>query len=688
MRTAMARLILGVVSLSTLLLGVLGWLVGIDSLRSGELLVFCMVGIGSAPWQLRADLGLAERVALTFLVGWSTLTAVPMLMGSLGWHPAVAFGLVAPLAAALHVVGVRRAWRDGRRGPVPPAWPAGLLPLGLGLLGAGLCIVAAARHQHIDPGIWGFLPQIGAAWYVGLALIGASFVLAEPGSAERQYAVPVILVVLVLTLTPAIVYDGPRSQAAAKHSDLVMQIRTWGAPRSSVLVYNGWDGFFAAVAWVCDVTGIRDPMRLATFWPPLLAGFRVAALRHLFGAVLATPYAAWSAVALAVLADPVGADYFSPQSVGFVVAMVVFGLALHRRDGLGRVAAILLGGLLLAVTHQLSPYVTAGVLCVLVAFRQIRPWWLPALVLAPAGGWMLLHRHDLSGFLSLKELGSLQNFRPPKPVGAGGGLTLSRLPVVGDTVRALLLGVAVLALVAGVAVLRSRRSAQTWALAGAPGVGLVLLAVNPYGQEGIFRALIFGIPWLAVLAARLLVRGSDWTARITVGTLASLLTMSFLAASFGLDASNVVRRDDLAAVRAFVAEADRAPERTPALLVLGVGDVPTSPPTLDATYSVVSRQDLHLPVGLQPSLQHPALVRALTDALLQHTEQDPRRAALYALWSPVSQLYGVEYGLQTAGDFPELRDAFLVSGYWRPVFHRGETYVFKFDPTQYVRLPA
>jgi hypothetical protein len=689
-RTATARVVLGGVSLAALLLGAVGYLSGVEELRIGELLVFCLIGLGSAPWQLVPTLGLAERIALSFLVGWSAMTAVPMLMGALNfWHPSAAFVLLAAMAFALHVVGLRNALRDGGR--PPPSYdrvPETAAPLVLAVMGAVLCLQEALLHQHIEPGIWGFLPHIGALWYIGLGLIGLGFVLAHPEGKERAYAVPVILVVLVLTLTPAIVYDGPRSQAAAKHADLVMQIRTFHEPRSSVGIYNGWDGYFAAIAWLCDVVGIRDPMRLATFWPPLLACFRVAALRFLFGSLLPSAYAAWWAVALAVLADPIGADYFSPQSVGFVVAIVLFAIALQQGGGRRRIPLLLLGGLLLAVTHQLSPYVAGGVLCVLVVFRQVRPSWTPALVLGPAAGWALLHRGQLSGFLSLSDLGKLQNFRPPKTVGGGGDVALARLPVVGDTVHALLLGVLVLGLLAAVAVLRDWRSAQTWALACCPGVGLALVAVNPYGQEGIFRALIFGMPWLAVLAVRLLTQTSREIARVAIAGVTGLLAITFLAASFGLDASNVARPSDLAAVQAFVEQGERAPELTPALLVLGVGDLPTSPPPADATYTIVDRKDLNLPVGRRPSLQPQAMVRALTEALLAYTQQDPRRAALYALWSPVSQYYGVAYGLQPPEEFPALRDAFLASGYWKPALRRGDTILFTFDPGAYAERTA
>jgi hypothetical protein len=43
---------------------------------------------------------------------------------------------------------------------------------------------------------------------------------------EQQLAVPVLMLVLALTSTPALGCDGPRSQSAGKHIDLVSQIRS------------------------------------------------------------------------------------------------------------------------------------------------------------------------------------------------------------------------------------------------------------------------------------------------------------------------------------------------------------------------------------------------------------------------------------------------------------------------------
>ena len=712
--TTLARLVLSATSLISLALGAIALAAGIDVVRTVALVVFCALGIGSAPWQLNASLGLVTRLTLTGFTSVSVLTVVSTCMESLhAWHPALAFVVLAALCVVLHGVGLRRALLEMRtlyprsnrsdtpgqryRGPIRGGdAPQGLAvetsrqptatviarwtPLLSAVTGAVLCIGTALAHRHIDPGFGGFPAQIGLLWYVGLVLLLAGLLFSR-AERNREIAFAVLLLVVVLTLTPALVYDGPRSQSAAKHVDLVEQIRTLHSLNSSVAVYNAWGGFFAATAWLCDIAGIRDPMRLATFWPVILGLFRITALRYMFGQVLRTSYQRWVAVALAILADPLGADYFSPQSVGFVLGLVVFGLSLSRHRTVSRLALMLVAGCVLAVTHQLSPYIVGGVLIVLVVFRQIRPWWTPALVLVPAIGWALLHLGSLRGFISLADIGQAQNFRPPKTVGSS---TLERLPIVQETVIALLIGILVIGSLAAIALLREPRVLRLWAFAACPAVGLVLIAANPYGQEGIFRAVLFGIPWLALLAGRCFPGPPVRALRgLTLGAVYAMLTATFLIASFGLDATNVIRQSDLAAFRYFQQQGGGQPGSNYYLLTLGNGDLPAAVPMNGATHQSIGRDVLNDPVRQEPGVVPARTVERLTAELLTYSGERPSDAQLYALWSPVQSKYEAAYAVQSAQEFAGLRNAFAASPYWQIEFQQGGTVVFRFDGAGY-----
>lgn len=696
--TADHRLIMSAFSVVMLVVGVAGLLLDAAVARTVGLGCYLFVGIGAAPWVLARSMRLPTRLAMTALTTLCVLTFVGTSMLQLGaWYPVIAFAVLALSSVALHVYGCRSAVRDRVAGTAAGGNVAGgnvaagtagtgsavvrlvrkhySSSLAMSLSGGATCLSAMIAHRHLEPTLWGFLLQIGPLWYIGLALVVVSFAVSRAHS-DASVAVAVLILVLILTGTPALVYDGPRSQSAAKHVEFIQQIRRLHRIDTSVAVYVSWPGFFAAMAWVCEIAGIRDPMRLATAWPAVLGVFKLAALRFFAGTLLTSRTTAWVAVALAVLADPIGADYFSPQSVGFVLGLLVFAIALSHYDVALKVAALTAAGAALAVSHQLSPYLIGGTLGILAVFRQARPWWLPVTVLGPALGWALIHLSAIRSFLYLGDVGNAKNFRPPRTTATEG---LSRLPVVDASVATLVVGVLLLGGAAAVVLFQRRRSIEAWALACAPAAGLVVISVNPYGQEGIFRATLFGIPWLALLAAQLFPWGTETEPNLELLIVLAILSVTFLTASFALDATNVIRPADRAAFDHFYRR-DAGPQRVSYLLMLGPGDLPSTPPTRDRTHLTLSRNEVP-GAGVGPLAEPPDReAERLTRSLLAYAGPDAADTEIFAIWSPVSDYYGWQYGLQTPPKFVALRDAFDRSPQWSVAFAADRTVLFRYDP--------
>jgi hypothetical protein len=692
------RVVFATTSLLSLLIGGLAYAYayGDGDLRAGALLYFCLVGIGSAPFALCRSMRLPARVSLTFLVSMSVLTIASLIMSDASiWHPVPVFVAVACLAAAVHTLGLLRGCQDllaarhahsGDPGPASqrPGIRESARKIGLSwpaiAIGTGLWLSSALTHRHIDPGFGGFLTTIGPSWYVGVVLVlfGLFWARDKP---ERVAAVAVVALMLAFTLTPSIVYDGARSTTGAKHVGLIQQIRAGHPLDTTVAIYNDWDGFFAAMAWLFDILGIKDPSYFTAFWPSLIGFFRIGALRYLAGRFLSRSYHAWTAVALCVLADPIGADYFSPQSVGFVVGITVFGLALSPASLRLRASGLLLAGCLLAVSHQLSPYVTAGVLIVMVVFRQLRPWWTPLLVLLPANLWALLHRGALKGFINLREIGQAQNFSPPQTPHVPG---LTRLPIVADASWALVLGIAVLACLAAISILRFH-DRRAWSMGFCSLVGFVFVAVNPYGNEGIFRAFLFSIPWLVLLTMRWVTTRS-WEKRAMFGLRPLMvgLTATFLAASFGLDAINVVKPGDLLAFQTFEATVVRPTQEPAVLMQLGPRHLPGILAARSARQTETDRGtidgDFTHPIDTEPAAE----VVRLTAQYLLYTGQNPQDANLYVVWSPLSSEYARAYALEQPATFAGLRNAFRASLYWNVVTDHKGTILFRFDGAAYL----
>lgn len=716
--SANVRLVIGFLSIASLGIGGLTGLAGLDTVRTIALLLFATVGVGSAPWQLNTRLDLPARLTLTgttSLAVWIIPTAAMVRLDA--WRPVPLTIATFAGCGLLHVLAitalVRRrhfqlAWFGGsagtaRDGTAQPGAPVShgadgngaggeqgasqrrfvdrigqLSPARIAAIGALTCLASALAHRHTDPGFWGFLPHIGIAWYAGLVLVLMAFLIARR-AAERQLAVIVVFLFLVLAVTPALVYDGPGSQSAYKHADLIAQIKDLHFMDAAVAVYNSWPGFFSGTAWVCDVAGIRDVMGLALFWPVLIGLFGLVAMRHLAGQLLTDPCQRWGAVTLGLLANSMETDYFSPQSVGLALGVATYGIALMPGLGRLRLPVVLMAGCTLTVTHQLSPFVVGGVLLVLVLFRQLHPWWAPLLVLGPASAWAWLHRDSLRNQVSWAGFLRPSNFRPPAEVASPG---LSRLPIVTWTVVAVVVGILVLGVMALVVLVRRRGSRRAWALACCPVVGLALVAVVPYGQEGIFRSAAFGLPWLAILAAAGVAssqRGWSWLFLPRRGWAAALpaalgiLTICFLVSTCGLDAFTITRQADVGALE--YAGARSGPNYD--LLLLGPGDLPT---TLRPGPETLQRPDLGLPA--QPA-SPPQEMRRMTEGMARSASAPGTEKGIYALWSPVQVSYASAYGLDRPRDLVALRNAFTGSPYWTVVFEQDGTVLFELDGSRF-----
>lgn len=694
------------------MIGLLGAVTGLNLLQVFGMFVFLTFGLGAAPWQLNRLLRLGTRLMLGVLVSLSVLMLGSTLMVMADWwHPRVAMVVLGLISLAVHGIGLRLAIGDRtderfhartnpRRADVHVeehqwwrVWSQSALAVG-GLL---ICLATAVNHQHLIPSFGGFVVALGLPWILGLAMI----VIAVAGfgqTREVHLAVAATSLIVALTLTPAITYDGPRSQSAPKHVDLIEQILTLGHLDSSLPVYNDWPGMFGMGAWLMDLTGISDGMALARCWPALIAIFRILALRYFFSRILKRPHQVWLAVTLAFLADPIGMDYFSPQSVGLPFGLALFGLALSRTRTTARLVLMLVAGSALTVSHQLSPYIVGGVLLILGVAGLARPRWIAATVLVPAMGWALVHFSAISNLLNLGDAGNLSNFRPPKTEASAA---LERLPIVTATVVALVVGILLVGLLAAWSLWKERRAeffsrlvklklypreTLALAMAAAPAVGLAIVFTNPYGQEGIFRAAMFGTPWLAVLAAYHFLPKRKVLNRLPILAVVAALTLSYTISAFGLDRTNVVRLGDLTAVKSFASHAEPVADYDPQyLLVLGEGDLPLSPPRLNMSADTVDRTWIKMPVEQQPEPYDGTVqMRALTDSVLKYTGVDAATVDIYAIWSPVQSAYGLAYGIQTEQQFAALRDAFAAAPYWKVEKDEGGTLLWKLDNKLYL----
>ena len=699
------------IAAASLLLAAIGRLAGVDALAliGGYGVVF--FGFGAAPFQLRPALDLYARLTGIVLVGFSILLIAGAAMADISglWHPVVAALVLAIPALCLHATGLQRARRvpppgnqDVRKAlradfaaidrssarQLAPRWTSEGAGLPLMLVGTLLWFGTAILTRDPNPGYWGMLATLNPLWYVGLLLVLLGFVLGR--RSELTAGLAAVSVGLATTLTPALVYGAPREQTAAKQMQIVQYLLVHHHIHVTAGIYQAFSSLFAGVAAFSQLLGIHGMLGhmslwgLATYWPVLLVLMRVAVLRFLFGRLLPTPARRWCAVMLVLLVDSLGADYFSPQAVGYVMAVGVVALAMNGltpRPLSNRTTTflLLLAGIAMAPTHELSPYMAAGALIVLALFSQAPRWsWAPVAV--PALLWAAIVHSAISQNFSFSSLFNVSNFRPPVTVSTPG---LHRMAIIGTQSHVLLLALVILIVLGAIGFLTHARERWAWAYALCPIVGIALIAINPYGNEGIFRATLFAIPWMAVLAMRMPhpsrvvpVFARRWAVTGGLALVLTALLATFVVAAYAMDGTNVLPRSNVAVVDYVT----RQPSHDSFVLAIGSASNPADGANFTFRYQTLEwAQVAHGVRALQQANPTPADVAAL-DTVYRRVAVEHHATAkspLYLIWDRSSRLYTNAYGLQSSAQMNDWLHLLRTSTSWKLVDRNGSTYLFR-----------
>ncbi|OII37512.1 hypothetical protein BIU98_15490 [Curtobacterium sp. MMLR14_010] len=687
-----------------------GSIAGLPTLRASTVAVFLFALLGVAPLLLLRPMPLARFAVFavsgslvgTIAIGYTMATAHI-------WDPVVPFVGVLILTAVALVIAVPRDVAELRRRRVAPAhqaarrgWSTTATVTAGSLLGLVVIVVTALTHMG-DPVRDGLFGSLGIGLVVGLALVVAAAVLALVRG--RGVAVPVVVLGGAVQLAQAITYGMPTVMAAARHVGVLEYIRQYGGTNPAADIFQTWSGLFAGGAWVAEVAGITNAMLIAAWVPVLLAFSTTIAVGVLAANWLPGVRRPWTAAFLTAMTGSLNTTYFSPQSVGILLSIAILVLATGtlrnavvtapdgtstttpraRKVGISRLVPIAAISIVLAVTHQISPYLTVAALVVFVVFRLVRPWWVPLVVLVPAVAFAALNGSVLDKFLSLGAVGHVfQNVQPPSHES-----TVLPAPLVTrlafDVPAATLV---VLGLAALVTVL-VRRDRLHWGLLAAAASPISLLVATNYGQEGIFRVVLFATPWIAILAAalpwptgRLARVGSTLTTVMRPTSVRVVVAAAGVAAlvaigAFGqtaLDWNRVPTRSESAATQYYDAT---APKGSVMLLTGSAIAVPSNTGARYFDVSYLTREAL----GTYPD---PAAAYD-ADADLSGVTRDLvgtwPATKYYALVAEPFAAYGERYGYQTAAHYQDLATAMASSPDWKRVWSSGTTAVYELTPT-------
>jgi len=394
-------------------------------------------------------------------------------------------------------------WRRARA-----AWPAAVLLLALALW------AYAVRHTDVSAlDDFGLVTALHPSFWAGLAVLTAGFWLTvrDPARSRLWPGAYVLGLLVMERATQAVLYPTPLYAWAWKHDGVVEHLLTAGELQGAeqvgdMAVYDQWPGFFAAQAALVRLLGVDSAAMYMAWWPLVSSLLLLLPLLLIYRTFTEDRRLIWTALWLFYVANWVGQDYFSPQSVAFALHLGVLAVVLRRygRTGDRRgqalwTAAIALMAVTIVISHQLTPAMLAATLLVLCLLRRYRDWVPLVTVVSIFLAWCM------TAALPFLSAALPEMLRSVGDVGAnvstGYGTTPTGTGAVATSWAARLLSGSVL-LLGAVGVWRQRvlrhRALPLLLIALAP---LPMLVANSYGSEMIFRVLMFMLPGVAFFAA-------------------------------------------------------------------------------------------------------------------------------------------------------------------------------------------
>ncbi len=389
-------------------------------------------------------------------------------------------------------------------------------------------------------GLLSVLPHRALA---GVTLLALAFVFGLTLRKVHPVLLGAALVGLVICLDGVTSFIEPAARFATSYqiAGYVQYISATGKAAPDLAAYFSWPGFFALISFIRGAAGMHSVLELMRFWPMLIDLLTLPPFFLLMRNLRISWRAKWLAGFLLVVGNWVGQDYFSPQSLNYVLYLTFLAIlvnwftdprlsrgAQERPGGLNRVhrfvfgrlepgevgprpastgqrvflLAVLIGILLVSVmSHQLTPFYMTGACLALVLIRrcQLSGLWILCAVLVAT--WLSFAAVDYwSGHLS-NIFGGVGNL--------GGNLTSSvggRLA--GSTATHLLtlharVGVAgVIVALAVLGLLRRRfRGFDDRLLIALFILPMLTVGLQSYGGEIALRIYLFLLPPACVLAA-------------------------------------------------------------------------------------------------------------------------------------------------------------------------------------------
>ncbi len=496
-----------------------------------------------------------------------------------------------------------------------------LIPL---FLWSGALLLWVISLPRINPKLmsdFGLVSVLPFSYFAAVGLLTLSYIIIvnQTGRHDFILVLHILLLIFILHGTPQIVYGTIRYSWAWKHVGIVDFIQRNGTVDPTITnlnAYHNWPGFFALMAMYNVLAGLPSSISYAGWGPVFFNLLDLGVLLVIYRSLTRDTRLIWLGIWLYYFFSWIGQDYFSPQALSYFLYLVAIAMILRwfrqhqvteqttasSRNILQRLGGIyhkivnhailenlppdipnasqrifIMGILILifaavASSHQLTPLMLVSALVVLVVFQITNQRFLPILMAIITAVWVVFMA---VGFLQgnlywiVQSIGSLLdnvngNLVNLAKVSAGQQL-IARID---RLMSAAVWGLGMLGLYRRVR--RGRWEVPVVLLALAP---FPMLAINSYGGEMLFRVYMFGLPFMAFLAASLFYpsesAGRTWKTPLFTLAISLMLIPGFLFSYYGKDRMYYFSPDEIAATQYLYTNAPKG-----ALIFDGIWDWP------------------------------------------------------------------------------------------------------------------
>lgn len=436
----------------------------------------------------------------------------------------------------------------------------------------------------------GLISALPAATVIPFALLIASFAycLWRAKTKTLLLAIHTVALVVMVYAIRALYVPVPSFKVTYRHIGVADTIARSGTVDSTIDAYFNWPGFFTYAEGLAKAAGFQTIEAFANLAPLAFNLLYLAPLLVIMRLITRDQRIIWVGIWTFYLGNWVAQDYLSPQGLAYFLHLVVIAVVLRWfTRGRGKGAPVPSGPILAGLatvlilmaymipSHQLTPFATIFALFAVLASRRLSTRALPIIVAIMAATWLVLmatnylsgHQNNVTG-----SIGAVDSTVSSNVASRVTG-TAQRV-FVNQTRIFFSLGIWLLAIIGAIRLFIRRKLDPVHVLV--PVSAFLLIPLQSYGGEVVFRVFLFVLPFVAAFATiALLPRAGGRFSRlmpIMSAVWLSLLLGTFVIIRYGNERMDTFTADEISATQYLYNAPGVATAKRRSVLALGGSD--------------------------------------------------------------------------------------------------------------------